>query len=71
MCQQVSVPVFNGGIGLIFAKTIVPTTYLGSWALVAPTIVFKLLVDSHPFFLEAIGVSSLSLVPFQTHLRLS
>jgi hypothetical protein len=39
-------------------------TYLGSWALVAPIIAFKFLMDFCMFLLEAITTSSL------VHLRL-
>jgi hypothetical protein len=43
---------------------------LGSWALVALVIAYRFLLDSHPFLLEVIGVSSLGLVPFKVHLKL-
>jgi hypothetical protein len=33
VCQKVSLPIFNGGIGFISTKTIVPTAYFESWTL--------------------------------------
>ncbi len=59
MHWRVSLPIFNGGISLICIKTIVPTTYLGNWALVAHVIVSRLLLNSRPFLLEVIRVNSL------------
>jgi hypothetical protein len=63
--------IFNGGIGLIFAKTIASMTYLGSGALVMFNIVYVLLLDSCPFLLEVIGANNSSSFHFQTHLRSS
>jgi hypothetical protein len=51
-------PISNGGIGLISMKVITPVAYLGSWALIAFIIASRFLLDFHPFFLEAIGVSN-------------
>jgi hypothetical protein len=67
--QQISLPIFNGGIVLICIKTIVLVTYLGNWALVAHVIVFRLLLNSRPFLLEAIGASNLGSFPFRVYLR--
>jgi hypothetical protein len=61
--RQVSLPIFNGGIGIIYIETIALITYLGNWALVAHVIVFRLLLDSHPFLLEVIGANSLGFTP--------
>jgi hypothetical protein len=60
---QVSFPIFNGCIGLIFPKAIVPTVYLRNWALIAPIIAFRFLLDSCSFLLEAIGANSSSSFP--------
>jgi len=50
--------IFCGGVGLISLEVITLAAYLGSWAVVALVIAFKFLLDSCPFLLEAIGVSS-------------
>jgi hypothetical protein len=55
LCQKVSLPIFSGRIGLIFAKTIVSTAYSKSWTLIVFVITFNLLLDLHPFLLKAIG----------------
>jgi len=55
--QQVVFPIYNKGTRLISFEVIGPTTYLGSWAIVAFTRTFKFLMDSCPF-LEAIGASN-------------
>jgi hypothetical protein len=49
---------FNGRIGFIFAETIQLAIYLESWTLVMLVIIFKFLLDSHSFLLEAIGMNS-------------
>jgi hypothetical protein len=36
-------------------STIIPTIYLGSWALVASIITTRFMVDQHPFFFEALS----------------
>ncbi len=53
-----------------FYKNIASIVYVGNWALVAPIIVFRFLLNLRPFLLEAIGVTGLSLLPFQVHLML-
>jgi hypothetical protein len=50
VCQKVSLPIFNGGIGLIFTETIISIAYLGSWMLVVLVIASKFLLDSRPFY---------------------
>jgi hypothetical protein len=57
VCQNVSLPISSGGIGFIYVKTIVPTTYFESWMLIVLIIAFKLLLDLHPFLLEVIEVT--------------
>lgn len=57
-CQQAIFPIFSGGIGLISLEVITLATYLRSWAIVALVIAFRFLLDSCPFLLEVIGVSS-------------
>ncbi len=52
-------PISNGGVGLISTEAIVPATYLGKWALMAPIIASKFLLDYRLFLLEAIGVNNL------------
>lgn len=69
MHQHVSLLISNGGIGLIYIETIVSVTYLGNWALVEHVIVFRLLLNSHPFLLEAIGASNSGSFPFHVYLR--
>ncbi len=44
-------------------------TYLGNWALVAHVIVFRLLLNSHPFLLEVIGASNSGSFPFKVYLK--
>jgi hypothetical protein len=41
------------------------TPYLGSWALVAPIIAIKFLLNHHPFLLEAIDANDFSPFPYQ------
>jgi hypothetical protein len=41
------------------------TTYLGSWALVAPIFIARFLSNNCPFLLEVISVKSFGLFPFQ------
>jgi hypothetical protein len=62
-------PIFSGGVGLIFLEVIILATYLKSWALVAPIIASRFLLDSQPLLLKAIGASNSRPFPFQTHLR--
>jgi len=58
VCQYVVFPIFSGGVGLISSEVIALAAYLGSWALIAPVIASRFLLDSHTFFLEVIGVSN-------------
>ncbi len=44
-----SFPIFSGRVGFISFKVIMPTTYLGSWVLVALVIALTFLVDSRSF----------------------
>jgi hypothetical protein len=53
--KQVFLPITFDGIELISIATITPTTYLGSWALVASIMVVRFMVDQHPFLLEALA----------------
>lgn len=59
ICHQVVLPISNGGIGLISSKVIIPTTYMGSWALIAPIVTSKFLLDFRLFLLKVKGVSNL------------
>jgi hypothetical protein len=52
--KQAFLPITLGGIMLISTSTIAPTTYLGSWALIASIIVTKFMVDQCPFIFEAL-----------------
>jgi len=61
----------GGGIVIILVKIISLVVYLGSWGLVVSIIALNFLQDYHPFFLEAIRVSGLSLFPFQAHMKLT
>jgi len=67
--QHVAFPISSEGIKLIFSKVNVLATYLESWALVALVIVFRFLLNFHPFLLEMIGVNNLRPLLFQTHLK--
>jgi uncharacterized membrane protein len=58
------IPIFNGGIGLIFVEPTMLMVYLGNWAFVTLVIGFTFLLNSRPFLLEAIGVNNLGLLPF-------
>ncbi len=69
VCQHVALPISNGGVVLISLKVIAPITYLRSWALVAPIICSKFLLDFCLFLLKVIGVSNLGPFSFQVHLR--
>lgn len=59
ICHHVVLPISNGGVGLISSKVITPTTYMGSWALIAPIITSKFLLDFCSFLLKMKGVSNL------------
>jgi hypothetical protein len=53
-------------INFIFTELILHlTTYLGSWALVAPIFIARFLSNNCPFLLEVISVKSFGLFPFQ------
>jgi hypothetical protein len=52
--KQAFPPITFGDIGLIPTFTINPTTYLGSWALLALIITVRFMVDQHPFLLKAL-----------------
>jgi hypothetical protein len=71
MHQQAFLPIFCGGINFISTKFIALVSYLGNWALVAPIITIKFLVDHCPFLLEAIGVNNFSPFPFHAHLKMA
>jgi len=53
---KVSLPISSGGVGLIFCKDHCANNFK-SWMLIMLVIAFKLLLDLHPFLLEAIGVT--------------
>jgi hypothetical protein len=53
-CKQAFLPITFGNIGFILTITIAPTTYLGSWALVASIIDVRFMVDQCFFLLEAL-----------------
>jgi hypothetical protein len=59
-CKQTSFLITFGGIKFILIATIAPVAYLGSWALVALIIDVRLMVDQHPFLLEALAKSTIS-----------
>jgi hypothetical protein len=65
-----STPHFELWDRLHFYKNIASIVYLRNWALIAPIIVFRFLLNLRPFLLEAIGVTGLGLLPFQVHLML-
>jgi len=64
VCQKVVLLIFNEGVKLISLEVIAPFAYLESWALVAPVITSKFLLDFCLFLLETIGVSSSRPLPF-------
>jgi hypothetical protein len=55
VCWHVSLPIFSGKIGFIFAKNIASEVYLGSWVLVMLVIDFRFLLNSCLFLFEAWG----------------
>jgi len=69
--QQASLPIFQGGINFIFTKFIALVAYLGNWALVAPIIITRFLVDHCPFLLKAIGANNFGPFPFHAHLKMA
>jgi hypothetical protein len=50
--KQAFFPMTFGGIELILTSTITPTTYLRNWAVVAPVIAIRFMVNQCPFLLE-------------------
>ncbi len=63
------IPIFNGGLGFIFAKGITSTIYLRSWALGALVIVLRFLLDF--FFIGSDRMNNLGSLSFHNHLRLA
>ncbi len=59
VCQHMAFLIFSEGVRLISLEVIALVAYIRSWALVTFVIASKFLLDSCPFLLEAIGVSSL------------
>ncbi len=56
-CKKICLPIIFGNIELILTITIALITYLGNWALVALIIVFRFMIDQHPFLLEMLTQS--------------
>jgi hypothetical protein len=52
--KQTSLPITLGGIELISTSIIAPTTYSGSWALVASIIATRFMADQRPFLIETL-----------------
>ncbi len=67
--KQTFLPITLGGIGFIPTSTIIPITYLGSWAFVASIIVTMFMVDQRPFFFEILAQINNNIFPFQQHLK--
>jgi hypothetical protein len=65
------IPIFNGGLGFIFAKGITSTIYLRSWALGAIVIVFRFLLDSFFLIIGSDRMNNLGSLSFHNHLRLA
>jgi hypothetical protein len=53
--KQVFIPITFSGIEFIPTTTIVPTTYLGSWAFVTSIIAARFMIDQCLFLLEALA----------------
>lgn len=56
--QQVALLISNGGHKVDFFEGHCSSCLFGNWALVAPMIISKFLLDYHMFLLEVIGVNS-------------
>ncbi len=67
--QASSLPISKGGINLVSAKVIAPTSYLGSWGLVGPIVTSIFLQNGCSFLLGAIGAINSNPLPFQVDLR--
>jgi hypothetical protein len=67
--KQASLPITFGGIKFILTTTMIPTTYLWSWALVASIIVVRFMVDQRPFLFEALTLVNNNTFPFHQHLK--
>jgi hypothetical protein len=52
-----------------FPQNSLSMAYLGSWALVAPIITTRFLLDSHPLLLKVIGARISNIFPIQAHLK--
>ncbi len=53
--KQASLPIAFSGIRFISTATIIPTTYLGNWALIASIIATRFMIDQCPFLLQALA----------------
>ncbi len=69
VCQHVILPIFSGD-QLHFHRAHCIVAYLGSWALIAPIIAAKFLLNYHTFLLEMIGANDFGPFLFQIHLKL-
>ncbi len=54
-CKQASIPITFTGIRFISIAAIIPTTYLGSWALIVLIITIRFMIDQRPFLLQALA----------------
>ncbi len=69
--KQASLPITFSGVRLILASIITPTSYLGSWVLVALVITTRFMVDQCPFLLEALTQINNNTFLFQQHLKVT
>jgi hypothetical protein len=71
ICEQASLPITFGGVGLLSTSTITLIVYLGSWALVASIIIVRFIVDQHPFLFKALAQIGNNTFPFQQHFKVA
>ncbi len=67
--KQTSFPIIFGGIRFISITTIALTTYLRNWPFVTSIIAINVMVDQHPFLLEALTWVNNNTFLFQQHFK--
>ncbi len=67
--KETSLLITFNGVRLISTSTIAPTSYLGSWTLVALVIATRFMVDQRPFFLKTLAWVNNNIFPFQQHFK--
>jgi hypothetical protein len=69
--QQISLPIFEGGIGLDSTKVIAPTMFLGSLGAYCPNHRIHIFVRRCLIFIEGYRGNNLGPLPFQPHFKWS